>query len=146
MESEQHAGRGLAAPRYLVRGRNPSCPEASAWDPSQRDQTLRGTNIPTIVIILYKNIIWPNILLSKELCCSLCITECVVALGFFGLYIFIQLLLCLVSVLFVITVENQKIEEKCSYNPNLFTLKCYCLGSLSLFVLVTTLHTVKYPK
>lgn len=41
MESEQHAGRGPAAPCYLVRGRSPSCPEASAWDPPRKDQTLR---------------------------------------------------------------------------------------------------------
>ena len=41
-ESEQHAGRGLPAPRYLVRGTSPSRPEAWASDLPQRDRTLRG--------------------------------------------------------------------------------------------------------
>lgn len=45
MESEQHAGRGLSAPGYLVRGKNPSRPEAWAWAPPQKDQTLRITDV-----------------------------------------------------------------------------------------------------
>lgn len=45
MESEQHAGRGLSAPRYLVPGKNPSCPEVWAWALPQKDQTLRQTHI-----------------------------------------------------------------------------------------------------
>ncbi|TNN35604.1 hypothetical protein EYF80_054234 [Liparis tanakae] len=35
-ESKQHAGRAPAAPPYLVPGRSPSCPEASAWEPPRR--------------------------------------------------------------------------------------------------------------
>lgn len=42
MGSELHAGKGLVGPHYLVRGKNPSCPEASAWVLTQRDQMLRN--------------------------------------------------------------------------------------------------------
>lgn len=50
MESEQHAGRGLSAPRYLVRGKTPSRPEAWAWAPPQKDQTLRITDGSQVLI------------------------------------------------------------------------------------------------
>lgn len=45
MESEQHAGRGLSAPRYLVRGKNPSRLEAWAWALPRTDQTLKNTDV-----------------------------------------------------------------------------------------------------
>lgn len=57
MESEQHAGRGLSAPRYLVPGKNPSRPEAWAWALPQKDQTLRQADISGHFIVVVAIII-----------------------------------------------------------------------------------------